>query len=145
MAEEKPEELLLANVGQKALFMRDGKVLMCRGTETFHGDRWDFPGGRIHTGEEPIFALERELKEELGVEFEIGQPLFPMITYDTPTNVPRYYVVFEVTLADPNAEFTVATDELAELKWVSSEEVADLVTWEEWRVLLTDYFKKHGA
>ena len=98
----------------------------------------------MHTGEESIPALERELLEELGVEFEIGAPLFTMITYETPSNVPRYYVVFEATQKDPNAEFVVAADELSELKWVSAEEVADLVTWEEWRVFLTDYFKKHA-
>lgn len=146
MAQELPEELLVANVGQKVLIAKDGKVLMCRGTETFHdlGKRWDFPGGRIHTGEEPVPALERELKEELGVDFNVGKPLFTMITYDTPTNVPRYYVVFEATPANPTAEFVVAEDELSELKWVGPEDVATLVTWEQWRVFLTGYFKIHA-
>ena len=136
---------MVANVGQKVLFVKDGKVLMCRGTVQFKGiDKlWDFPGGRMHTGEEPIPALKRELKEELGVDFEIGSPLFVMVTYETPSNIPRYYVVFEATLKDANAEFTVATDELSELRWVGPEDVASLATWEEWRTFLTDYFKKH--
>lgn len=146
MATEIPEELLVANVGQKIVVLKDGKVLMCRGTVDFKemNKRWDFPGGRMHTGELPIPALKRELKEELGVDFEIGMPVFVMTTYETPTNVPRYYVLFEAKLSDPNAEFSVASDELSELKWVAPEEVADLVTWEEWREFLTDYFKKHA-
>ncbi len=145
MAEEKPEEFLLAHVGQKIVWLKDGKVLMCRGTVDFHGldKRWDFPGGRMHTGELPGIALKRELKEELGVDFNIGAPLFTMATYETPTNIPRYYILFEATPSDPNAELTVATDELSELKWVGPEEVADLVTWEEWRGFLTDFFAKH--
>lgn len=146
MAQELPEELLLANVGQKVVCMKDGKVLMVRGRVTFHDldKRWDFPGGRMHTGEEPISALTRELKEELGVDFEIGKPLLACTTYETPSGVPRYYVVFEAKLSDPAAEFIVADDELSELKWIGPEEIETMPTWEDWRTLLKEYFKEHA-
>jgi 8-oxo-dGTP diphosphatase len=145
MAIEIPEELLVANVGQKVLIMKDGKVFMCRGRVDFKemDKRWDFPGGRMHTGEEPIPALKRELKEELGVDFEIGKPLLACVTYDTPNDVPRYYVVFEARQSNPDEEFKIADDELSEVRWVGPEDVEGLTTWEDWRVLLSDYFKKH--
>jgi ADP-ribose pyrophosphatase YjhB (NUDIX family) len=38
-------------------------------------ERWSYPGGRLETGETPEAAAVREVREEVGVEVELGRRL----------------------------------------------------------------------
>ena len=52
-----------------ALIDIDGRVLIGRRPEgKAMAGLWEFPGGKVETGERPETALIRELKEELGID-----------------------------------------------------------------------------
>jgi 8-oxo-dGTP diphosphatase len=55
----------------------DGKILVCqrRRGDTFEL-MWEFPGGKLKEGETAAEALARELREELGVQAEVGVEIF---------------------------------------------------------------------
>lgn len=55
----------------------EGKLLVCqrRRGDTF-GLMWEFPGGKLQAGETPAQGLARELREELGVDAEVGAEMF---------------------------------------------------------------------
>lgn len=53
-----------------------------RGYGDFKG-QWEFPGGKIETGETPQQALEREIWEELETRIRVGE-LIGTIEYDYP-------------------------------------------------------------
>jgi 8-oxo-dGTP diphosphatase len=81
-----------------ALILKDDKVLVCQRTR--HQTmplKWEFPGGKIETGEQPRDALRRELDEELGINATIGEEVMRIRhRYKTGSSVElRFYVVRE--------------------------------------------------
>lgn len=53
---------------------QDGRVLICqRQPGRIFAGKWEFPGGKMRPSETPRQALERELREELGVSPRIGE------------------------------------------------------------------------
>jgi 8-oxo-dGTP diphosphatase len=56
-------------VAAGVLLRDDGAYLLGqRGPDTVYAGYWEFPGGKLETGETPAAALKRELAEELGIE-----------------------------------------------------------------------------
>ena len=70
-----------------------GKILMTKRLADAHlANAWEFPGGKIELGEDPIAALHRELHEELLIKvkepsiYAIGQHLYQR---EQPTEVAK--------------------------------------------------------
>lgn len=59
-----------------AIFDGSGRVLIAERPAGKHmAGRWEFPGGKVASGEAEETALCRELAEELGIEVMAAQPM----------------------------------------------------------------------
>lgn len=59
-----------------AVIVSDKKLLACqRGVNTDHPFEWEFPGGKVETGETAVECVVREISEELGVDVMVLQKL----------------------------------------------------------------------
>lgn len=66
-----------------AVIRKDDKIFATqRGYGEFK-DGWEFPGGKIESGETPQQALKREIHEELDTEINVGDQI-ETVEYDYP-------------------------------------------------------------
>ena len=92
-----------------------------RGYGEFKGG-WEFPGGKIESGETPQQALKREIMEELDTEIAVGE-LIDTIEYDYPNfHLSMDCFWCEVTHGE------LILNEAEDAKWLTMEHLAD-VKW----------------
>jgi len=73
---KKKEKVPHKIVGAGVVVGRDGRLLIAQRKETsMLGGLWEFPGGTLEKGETMPECICRELKEELGIDAEIGPQL----------------------------------------------------------------------
>ena len=69
------ENTKIVEVAAAVLQRPDGSFLLAqRPPDKIWAGYWEFPGGKIESGETPYHALSRELREELGIEVETAYP-----------------------------------------------------------------------
>ena len=77
----------------------DGTFLLaCRPEGKPYPGYWEFPGGKIEPGEDPRAALDRELKEELGIDVREATPWITRVYAYTHATVRLHF--FRVTAWD---------------------------------------------
>ena len=105
-------------------------AIICDGDKMFATQRgygewkdwWEFPGGKIETGESPQEALQREIKEELATEIEVGE-LVTTVEYD----YPKFHLTMHCFVCRiKTGQLTLTEHEAA--KWLTIETI-DTVKW----------------
>lgn len=109
-----------------AAVVRGDRVLACRRTQPEHlAGLWEFPGGKVEPGESDSQALQRELREELGVVGTVGDRLGPELLLGD-TAVMRVYWVTLLDggvpqLRDHDAHRWLSAGELGDVPWIPAD------------------------
>jgi 8-oxo-dGTP diphosphatase len=107
------------------------RVLLVRRGQPPAQDRWSVPGGVVEAGETLAEACVREVREETGLEVEIGAPveIVERITRDAAGKAQFHYVIHDFAARLRGGALCAASD-CAEARWVTLDEAAQLPTTE---------------
>jgi 8-oxo-dGTP diphosphatase len=104
-----------------AVIERDGRVLIAqRNNSGQHPLKWEFPGGKVESGESPEAAAIRELEEELGIQARIDREI-GRYEYQYPGRSPILLIFFRVV----EYEGEPRTLDFAQIRWESPERLRD--------------------
>lgn len=108
--------LAVKTVGARALIIRDNQVLLVKHT---YQPMWYTIGGGVESGESPLQAIIREVREEVGAILNSPPKLFSI--YYSRTEKRDDYVVFYIINAYQFEE--VNSPEIQEKKWFSLDQL----------------------
>jgi mutator protein MutT len=105
-----------------AIIRRSDYILLTRRRPDSHlPNLWEFPGGKVEAGESMADALQRELREELGIHAEIHDEYYSTIHHYREKSVDLHFFNCTIIEGEPRAI------EVAEFRWVKP---ADLHSYE---------------
>ena len=108
--------------------MKDGKVLLSkRNSKRKEWQKWEVPGGIVEFGESVEDAVKREVKEELGIDIEILQPLDYIFSNIWKLEDEQIHVVLVGYLCRIRNGIPKPSDiEVEKVEWFTPEEVEKL-------------------
>ena len=117
--ETSPASITLAVGG---IVIRDGRLLMVRRAQEPARGLWSVPGGKVERSEYLSDALRREVREETGLEIDVGElaGLFEVIGDDD------HYVVMDFLATYSGEDEPRPGDDVDRVRWVPLEDIPSL-------------------
>jgi 8-oxo-dGTP diphosphatase len=129
-------------VGAGALVVRDGRILLVKRRNPPNKGRWAVPGGLVELGESTLDAARREVREELGIEIEVGSLFEVASTVELDkTGRARYHFIIVDYLARPVGGRVRLNLESSRYGWFTAEQVLWLSMAEDTRAVVLKCLK----
>ncbi|HEY1074564.1 MAG TPA: NUDIX domain-containing protein [Patescibacteria group bacterium] len=106
-----------------AVIYKDNHILIAKraATKKVFPNAWEIPGGKVEVGESPQQALKREVKEELGIDIEVMQPL---CVYSSQIGNEWWTEIdFVAVLLLPSQTITLNTHDHSDYAWINQSQI----------------------
>lgn len=100
-----------------AIILQSKHILLVKARDK---DLWQLPGGRLETGETPVQAVVREVREETGLRVTVGRLTGRYLREDG--SVARVYA------ARARGKLSGASEEIEAQRWVPLREAREMVS-----------------
>jgi len=107
-----------------------------------HYDDWTFPKGKHEPGEDDLVCAVREVTEETGFTFVVGDPL-PEVDYVDHKGRAKTVAYWAMRLAEGSGEF-LPNDEVDEVRWLGIADARSILTYDLDRHLLQEFAFQRG-
>jgi 8-oxo-dGTP diphosphatase len=142
MKREYPEAPL---VGVGAVMFERGRVLLVKRGQPPLKDRWSLPGGLVELGETVREAVAREVREETGLQADVGKLLgvFDRVVRDATGRIQYHYVLVDFLCHSVSGELKAAGDAV-DARWFAREELLELRLAADTMRLIEEAFGAEG-
>ncbi len=119
-------------VGVGVVVWREDQVLLIKRGKPPRAGQWSLPGGAQKLGETLAEAAEREVREETGIEIELGEIIatLDLIDRDDEGRVRHHYTLVDFMAEGLQAELQ-AGDDARDACWFGRAEIDQLDLWSE--------------
>jgi 8-oxo-dGTP diphosphatase len=117
-------------VGVGALIVDpEGRLFLARRGPRAKNERglWEFPGGSVEFGETLSHALRREIREEYGIEIEVGD-LLDVVDHILPTEGQHWVSPSFICTVLAGQPAILEPDKCTEIGWFAPEEMPEELT-----------------
>src|SRR6266581_2432657 len=128
---EHPRPRRPLSIGAGAVVVHDDRVLLVRNIHGVTRGRYLLPSGRVNPGELPDQAAVRETFEETHLHVEI-EGLLGIRLWVMDDGEHNYFFMFRARLLSPISDLQPDTDEIADARFFSQEEMDALQIDETW-------------
>ena len=119
-----------------AIIQNENKILATKRGYGEFINMWEFPGGKIESGESKKEALIREIKEELNVKINVDK-----FALDVEYQYPNFYLFMSCFMCSIK-EGSIELLEHNDAKWITKEEL-DTLNWLPADIEAINYLKEN--
>lgn len=123
MVDPQSHPITYVQIGVGAIAIEDGKILLIKRGRPPYAGKWSVPGGKLLFGESIAEAIVREMREETGLDVEVGP--YAGILESINAEGEWHYVIVDHLVRIVGGELG-PNDDAADARWFPVDEVATL-------------------